>query len=291
MPFGGAAAGQRWVLDSLARPALSPGLLALALGLSALLGGLHALTPGHGKSIVGAYLVGSRGTAAHAVFLGGAVTLTHTASVLAVGLLALVAGRYLVPALFVPALQVGSGVLVVLLGLRLVRTRWASLRHGDAHGDAHGHAHGHDHPDHAHDHADQDHAHGHTHAAPAAVTWRDLTAMGVSGGLTPCPEAIGILLVAIGLNRIGVGLGLLVAFSLGLAAVLSLIGLLLVRARGLGDRLGARGRPALQLLPLGSAVAVTVLGAGICLQGAISAGLLPPLDLPRAAASAAAVLP
>jgi nickel/cobalt transporter (NicO) family protein len=101
-----------------------------------------------------------------------------------------------------------------------------------------------------------------------------LPAHRVSGGLTPCPEAIGILLVAIGLNRIGLGLGLLVAFSLGLAAVLSLIGLLLVRARGLVDRAGAIGRRGQGLLPLGSAVVVTLLGVGICVQGALSAGLL-----------------
>ena len=107
-------------------------------------------------------------------------------------------------------------MLVVLLGLRLVRSRWEALRHGHDAEHPHGHAHGAD-------------GHAHDHVAPpeAGVTWRDLTAMGVSGGLTPCPEAIGILLVAIGLNQIGLGLGLLVAFSLGLATVLSLIGLLL----------------------------------------------------------------
>src|SRR5918997_4122493 len=115
---------------------LSPWLLVVGLGLSALLGGLHALTPGHGKALVAAYLIGNRGTVRHAAALGGIVTLTHTASVIAVGLLALLAGQYILPDLLVPALQVGAGLLVVAMGLRLVRARWRTR--GSHHHD-HGH--------------------------------------------------------------------------------------------------------------------------------------------------------
>ena len=94
--------------------------------------------------------------------------------------------------------------------------------------------------------------------------------MGVSGGLTPCPEAIGILLVAIGLNRVAFGMGLIVAFSLGLAAVLCLLGLLIVRSSGLVDRLGTVGRRTQRLLPLGSAVIVTGLGMAISAKAALA---------------------
>ena len=185
--------------------------------------------------------------------LGGTVTFTHTASVIATGLLALLAGHLIVPDLLVPMLELGSGLLVALLGVHLVRTRWRSLRHG--------HDHNHHHP---HVHAQP----GHTHAEPAhphphpteSVKWRDLLTMGVSGGMTPCPEAIGILLVAIGLNRIALGMGLIVSFSLGLAAVICLLGLLIVRSSRLVNRLGQLGQRTQQLLPLGSAIIVTVLG-------------------------------
>ena len=182
---------------------------------------------------------------------------THTASVLATGLLALLAGQLIVPDLLVPALELGSGLLVVGLGLRLLRARWRSLRRG--------HEHDHHHPDDglgpAHTHAAHNHGQPHSHSHPAdGVRWRDLALTGVLGGLTPCPEAIGILLVAIGLNRV----------ALGLATVQCVLGLLLVRARGLVDRLGALGHPSQRFLPLGSALVVTLLGAGMALTGVLA---------------------
>jgi ABC-type nickel/cobalt efflux system permease component RcnA len=256
---------------------LSPWLLIAALGLSALLGGLHALTPGHGKTLLAAYLVGSRGTVRHAVVLGGIVTFTHTASVIAIGLVTLLASHFIVPNLLVPLLEISSGLLVVLLGVRLVRTRWRSRQHSHHHDYPHDHEqdhlHGRDH-DHSHDHNHLDHGHarhGHHHPHPADdVHWRDLVAMGVSGGLIPCPEALGVLLLAIGLNRIALGLGLITAFSMGLAAVLCLLGLLLVRSRGLVDRLGQKGQRVQRFLPFGSAVIVTLLGVGIFMKGVLA---------------------
>jgi nickel/cobalt transporter (NicO) family protein len=228
---------------------LSPWLLVVGLGLSALLGGLHALTPGHGKTLVAAYLIGSRGTVGHAAALGGIVTLTHTASVIAVGLLALLAGQYILPDVLVPALEVGAGLLVVALGTRLVRARWGARG-------------GHRHHDHDHHHHDDDH-----HIPQGDVRPGDLLAMGVSGGLVPCPEALGVMLIAIGLGRIGLGLALIVAFSLGLAAVLIAIGILLVRSKSRLDRLGKPGSSWQRLLPLVSAAVVTLLGVGIVVNG------------------------
>jgi nickel/cobalt transporter (NicO) family protein len=230
---------------------------------------------------VAAYLVGSRGTLRHAVALGTIVTFTHTASVIVIGLVALFAAQVIVPDVLVPILEVLSGLLVVVLGLRLVWQRWNAIRsrqhtaHGHADDLSHGHAHTHDHG-HTHDHSDahshaitHDHGDGHTHThlPPAeGLKLSSLVAMGVSGGLVPCSEALGIMVIAIGLNRILLGLGLIVSFSFGLAAVLIGIGILLVRSRSLVERFGGGGRWT-RVLPLASAVIVTTLGVGITLSG------------------------
>lgn len=247
----------RRLLSYLDTPSLSPSKLLLALALAGLLGGLHALTPGHGKTLVAAYLVGSRGTVRHAAALGGIVTFTHTASVVAIGLIALFASHFIVPSVLVPTLQVISGVLVVLMGARLIRQRWTAYRR--------------QHSNHAHDHHHHHHhgdGHLHSHLPPAeGFKFGSLLAMGVSGGLVPCPEALGIMIVAVGLNRILLGLGLIVSFSFGLAAVLIAIGILLVRSRSLVERFGTLGGRFTTSLPLGSAVIVTVLGVGIIVNG------------------------
>jgi nickel/cobalt exporter len=247
---------QQRLVGYLYETTLSPWLFVVGLGLSALLGGLHALTPGHGKTLVAAYLIGSRGTAKHAAALGGIVTFTHTASVIAVGLLALLAGQYILPDVLVPALEVCAGLLVVALGARLVRARWRTRG-------------GHRHHDHGHHHHEDDV--DHHHLPKGDVRPGDLLAMGVSGGLVPCPEALGVMLIAIGLGRIGLGLALIVAFSFGLAAVLIAIGILLVRSKSRWlDRLGKPGSAWQRLLPLVSAAVVTLLGVGIVVNGLLA---------------------
>ena len=252
---GGVTKGQEQLTRYLYDPNLSLLFLLIALGLSAVLGGLHALTPGHGKTLLAAYLIGSRGTVGHAVALGGIVTFTHTASVIVIGLLALLASQFIVPNMLVPSLEILSGLLVVYMGSRLVWARWKALRKEDPHH--------HDHsPNHPHDH-------DHHHTLPESVKMSDLLTLGISGGLLPCPEALGIMLIAIGLNRILLGLGLIVAFSFGLAAVLMIIGILLVRSKVLLDRLSnVRGPVRWEtLLPIVSAVIVTLLGLGIVAKG------------------------
>lgn len=277
-PIGipGSASGQaQRLLAYLYMPTLSPWVLLLALALAGLLGGLHALTPGHGKTLVAAYLVGSRGTVRHAVTLGAIVTFTHTASVIVIGLLALFASKFVVPNVLVPVLEVLSGLLVVFMGARLIWQRWNAFRsssqpHEHNHGHDHTHGHSQDREEgrpHAYTH---DHGDGHTHShmpPPEGIKLSNLVAMGVSGGLVPCPEALGIMVMAIGLNRILLGLGLIVSFSFGLAAVLIVIGILLVRSRWLVERLGGIGNRWSSALPLASAVIVTVLGVGITLSG------------------------
>ena len=252
----GISAGQEQLNRYLYEPELSPFFLMVALGLSVVLGGLHALTPGHGKTLVAAYLIGSRGTVGHAVALGGIVTFTHTASVIVIGLLALLASQFIVPNVLAPTLEILSGLLVVYLGVRLLWTRWRGVsRQTDDH--------------HSHHHGEHDHHHHH-HDLPEQVKMSDLLTLGISGGLVPCPEALGIMLIAIGLNRISFGLGLVVAFSFGLAAILIIIGVLLVRSKSLLDGVGRYGEHWQTVLPLVSAIIVTLLGLGI-----VAKGLLP----------------
>jgi len=186
-------------------------------------GALHALSPGHGKAMVAAYMVGTRGTARHALALGATVTVTHTAGVFALGLVALALTAYILPEDLYPWLNLASGLLVVLVGGAVLRSRWRS-RGGDA---GHGHHH---HHDHEHDHHDHDHGRGHHHHLPSQPGWRSLLAMGASAGLIPCPSALVVLLAAVAQHEIGLGLVLIVAFSLGLAATITVLGLGVVYA-------------------------------------------------------------
>ena len=246
---------------------LSVAFFIIAFGIAVVLGALHALTPGHGKTVVAAYLVGARGTTRHAVTLGSVVTLTHTGSVFAMGLVALAASQYILPTSLFPVLEVLSGLLIVGLGGYLLYLRWRGWRTG---GSSHHHHHDHEHEHHHHDH---DHDHHHHHDIPDRITWRSLIALGVSGGLVPCPDAIAILLVALTINRITLGLSLIVAFSLGLAGVLIVIGLMMVHSRRLFDRMDSFSRLA-PAMPVISAVVVLLLGLGLTYGAIKDTGLM-----------------
>lgn len=233
------------------RTPLSAAAILSALLVAAALGALHALTPGHGKTIVGAYLVGSRGTWKHALFLGLVVTATHTAGVYALGAATLVASAWIVPERLMPWISAVSGLLVLGVGTSLVRERLEVALHGHAHG--HGHRHHHDGDEHDHDHLPP---------LDRAPTVRNLLALGVSGGLLPCPSALVVMLGAIALGRTAFGLVLILAFSAGLAAVLTAIGLALVYARGLFDRLPLDGRFA-RFAPVASAAIISLAGLAL----------------------------
>jgi ABC-type nickel/cobalt efflux system permease component RcnA len=211
-----------------------------SLGLALFWGAAHALSPGHGKSIVTAYLVGQRGTARHAALLGGVVTVTHTIGVFALGLVTLLLSRFVVPDHLYPWLNLVSGLLVVGIGASVLRARWRHRR-----------AHGHDHHHH--------HEHGHEHEQ-GDLSLRSLVAVGVSGGLLPCPSALVVLLAAISLHRVAYGMVLIVAFSVGLAATVTGIGVVAVLAKSVFARLSFEGR-ALRLLPAASAA--VILAAGV----------------------------
>jgi ABC-type nickel/cobalt efflux system permease component RcnA len=249
---------------------LGPGMLLFALAVAASLGAFHALEPGHGKTVVAAYLVGSRGTAGHALFLGLVVTASHTVGVYLLGAVTLYASRHVVPERLYPWLGALSGILIVCLGVSLLYRRLAGP--GAARGIDHDHrdGHGHDH-DHAHDHGHgHNHGHPHHHHVPdGPVSLRALVALGVSGGIVPCPAALVVLLSAVAMGRIGLGLLLIVAFSVGLAAVLIAIGLLVVSARRLASRFGragAEGPLVRRWLPLTSAAVITLSGVVITVQ-------------------------
>lgn len=273
--------------ELIAAPELTPLVAILGVLIAIALGALHALSPGHGKTVVGAYLVGSRGTPRHAAFLGLTVTITHTAGVFTLGLVTLFASHYVVTEKLFPILSLISGGIVVVIGLNLFVRRLRALSHADhahdhAHdNDGHHHDHSHAHAHHSHNHLDDPsvkHTHGgreHSHLPPGAdgsrVSWRSLLALGISGGLLPCPSALVVMLSAISLHRVGYGLILVIAFSIGLASALTAVGLMFVYARRLVKRpLGASRL--VRALPVLSAFVITCAGAAICYEAMISAG-------------------
>lgn len=306
-------------------------IVLLSLLVAAGLGALHALSPGHGKTVMAAYLVGSRGTARQALLLGTTVTLSHTLGVLVLGVLSMLASSVLPVERLYPILGSVSGAIVIAIGgwlvlgrVRVMRAQRAAPRthvhahhepahehgyhhpheHGDGHDHPHEHGHGHPH-EHGHEHAHphehehehgQDHPHGHvpghptdeghqpahgharaadgggwhshggvrhSHLPPAGTSTRGLFALGLAGGLVPSASAIILLLGSVSLGRPAYGIVLTIAFGIGMAVVLMGVGVLLVRARGLLERVPSR--PALTRLTAAVPTfsAVVVLSAGV----------------------------
>jgi nickel/cobalt transporter (NicO) family protein len=246
---------------------LSAAVVALSMLAAFFWGAAHALTPGHGKAVVAAYLIGARGTARQAGILGMTVTLTHTAGVFILGAVTLYLSRYILPEVLYPWLSVASGVLVVLIGLTLLYRNLDKMPHDSKAGHTHAeHTHSHhgenSHVHHTHSHGGR--THSHLPADGSNVTWRGLMALGVSGGLVPCPAALVLLLGAISLDRLGFGMVLVLAFSAGLAVVLTGIGLLMIYAKKRFERFSFEARVP-RLLPIVSASIITLAGVGIAL--------------------------
>jgi ABC-type nickel/cobalt efflux system permease component RcnA len=248
---------------------LSTKVLLLSLIIAFVLGAMHALSPGHGKTIVAGYLVGSRGTAYHAIFLGCVVTLTHTIGVFALGIITLLGSRYILPERLYPWIGFLSGVSIIIVGASLFRKRLHALHAKHHHHHDHNNHHHHDHDHHHHHDEDHHHDHGHSHlpvdAQTGDITWKSLLTIGISGGALPCPSALVVLLSAISLHRIAFGLLLIVAFSLGLAVVLTSIGLLLVYASQFTNRFHFKGS-LMQRLPIASSLIITILGCVIAVK-------------------------
>ena len=219
-----------------AREHLGVWVVLASLAVALFWGAAHALSPGHGKTIITAYLVGRRGTPRHAALLGLIVTVTHTIGVFALGLVTLLLSQFIVPEQLYPWLELSSGLLVVAIGVSVLRARLRRRRH-------------------------HHHHHHHEHELSA----RSLVAVGVSGGLLPCPSALVVLLAAISLHRVGFGLLLIVAFSAGLALTITGIGLVAVVARSAFGRLSFDGR-VLSLLPTLSALVIVAAGIGMTVR-------------------------
>ena len=256
---------------------LSWGLLLAGIAVAFGLGAIHALSPGHGKTIVAAYLVGSRGTPRHALFLGAMVTFTHTISVFLLGIVTLYLSQFVLPEKITPVLGAISGVSIVWIGATLFFKR---LRAARAHRHAHHHHHdSHDHHHHHHDHSHtHSHHHGdghvHSHVPQGDITLGSLIALGASGGLVPCPSALVLLLSSIALGRVGLGLVLLAAFSLGLAGVLMGIGLVVLYAKHLlPDSRKTSQHAAFRLIPVASAAVIVCVGL---IMTGVSLGVIRP---------------
>lgn len=260
---------------------LNPGVILFALLAAAVLGGIHAASPGHGKTVMAAYIVGTRGTFKHAVALALSVTVSHTFGVLALGAITVFASNLIFPEQLYPWLTLISGLIVVVIGLGLLlrlTLGWRTSRghlHDHGHHHDHGHGSGHD-PDEAHEHEPW-HEHGHRHDLP--LTWRNLFALGFAGGIIPSASALVVLLSAIALGRLGFGLTLIVAFGVGMAVVLTAAGVLLVHGGRLIARYfpdaGSPGRRALtRLVPVVSALVMTAAGSIVTLQALGQFGLV-----------------
>ena len=205
--------------DMLAKGAASPGLVFLTLLIAVGLGALHALEPGHGKTLLAVSLVGARATSRQALILAGALTLAHTAGVLALGLVLLALAQWIVPENVYPHISFISGTFVAALGA-FALSRYVKARRGAPHAHVAG--------EHVHEGA---HHGAHTHDLPgnAPLSFRSVVLIAMSGNIAPCPAALVVLLTALSLHQVGYGLLVVVAFSIGLAAVLTGLGIAVVR--------------------------------------------------------------
>lgn len=258
------------------RQRLTPLILAGMLGLAFLFGSAHALGPGHGKTVMAAYLVGTQGRAADAVLLGVIVSLMHTGSVLVLGLLLLQLDQFGAIERLYPILTLASGVAVGAFALTLLVRRLRAMR-------APKNAHDHHHNDHLHDHEPHDHEphdretqHGHNHGpgghshdlpeGTAPLSRRGLILLATSGGLVPSPSAVLVVVAGFAAGRVALGLSIVLAFSIGLAATLSAVGLALVFGRRvLENRRG--GGAFVRVLPVIGALALLTVGAVLFTTG------------------------
>jgi len=235
---------------SIATQRLTPSLVLAALGVAFLFGALHALSPGHGKTMFAAALVGTHGTVWHAVLLGAVVTLTHTIGVFALGLITLSATQRAVPERFYPLLSALSGAMIVCVGaslfLQSLRKRHKARNRNERS-------------------AEEDEGEGSAVPMDAKLSPRSLLALGVTGGAVPCPSALVVMLSAMALHRIAFGLVLILAFSMGLAVVLTGIGLVVVRLGAAMERTPRNAR-LLAHLPIVSAATILFIGVVLMIR-------------------------
>ena len=309
-----ASDGDQSLLTRIADPNGGVQTVLLTLGLAFVLGALHALQPGHGKTVVGAYLIGSRGTVSHAILLGLVVTFTHTFSVILLGVVALFAFNTVVPEKLIPWLGFVSGLLVSTMGVILIKYRDTMFGH------THSHGHSHDHgppPDGREvnldaprpyagtvpiEEAGEKHrgagygaespgphptpsapafqgGHSHEHMIPEKITLAGLISLGVSGGMVPCPDALVVLLGAIAMKKLALGLLVLLAFSAGLASVLMAVGILMVKASHLFAKRYPSQTTVKRITEL-SYLFIVFMGLFLAFQSLWSGGIIGPAKTP-----------
>jgi nickel/cobalt exporter len=243
-------------------------LMLVAFLLAMAFGALHALGPGHGKTLMAAYLVGGGGRPKQAVAVGGAVAVMHTASVLALGFLVLSATRLFPPERVYPWLGLGSGLVALGLGAGLLVGRlgvWGEVRRATrAQGADHEHT-GDEGHHHAGEHAPGRHVHAHAVPDASVLSRHGLLALAVAGGILPSPTALVVLLASVAFHRVAYGLGLIAAFSVGLATALIVVGILALRARDLVSRRMSSNLG--RLVPVFSASAIVLLGLVLTVRG------------------------
>jgi nickel/cobalt transporter (NicO) family protein len=228
--------------DFASRPDLSAGLVALMIAVAIAVGAVHALGPGHGKSLIGAYLIGSGGTLRQAVAVGGAVSVMHTASVLGLGILVLSAERLFAPEHIYPWLGLASGLVALGLGATLLVSRLHALS--------------------------ERRRHGHDHPHPARpLSRRGLIALAFAGGILPSPSALVVLLGSVSIGRTALGLALIAAFSVGLAASLVAVGAMAIRARHIATSRLPSGL--MRLAPVVSASCIALAGVALTARGLV----------------------
>ncbi len=236
--------------------------LVLVLALGFLYGAMHALQPGHGKTLVAAYLVGERGTVLHALYLGAVTTFTHTSIVFLLALvrLAFPEGERLQADLHF-GLVLGCGLIVTLMGF------WLLLRRLSGQAD-HVHLFGGHHHHHQDGHV---HHHEHTYSPQSGdpqrstnrVGWWALTTLGITGGLVPCLDALLLLLLTWSTGHRRLGLWMVLAFSLGLASVLVAVGIMVVKFKRFATSRWGEGR-LVKALPILGALITLGLGLWMC---------------------------
>jgi nickel/cobalt exporter len=247
--------------DMLARGPTSALVVVLSLLAAIGLGALHALEPGHGKTLLAVSLVGARATPKQALLLAAGLTLAHTAGVLLLGLALLSAAQWIVPETVYPWITVASGIAVIWLGANAL-ARFVHSRRGGAHDHIHGHEAG-------HDHSHGEHEHSHAIPGDSPITFRNVMLIAMGGNIAPCPAALVVMLTALTLHQLGYGLAIIVAFGVGLAAVLTGLGIAVVRGAALIAR-GPNIARALAYGPFISAAVISLIGAVMFGQGLAS---------------------
>ncbi len=226
-------------------------ILIIALSLAFFLGGVHALGPGHGKALVAAYLVGSRGRLKDAAILSVIVTFAHVLSVIILGVVALIMKDHFVQEKFHGWIGFSSGLLIFIIGYWMIAKRALdTVNKGN-------HAHG----------------HSHSHTPEGGISLGGLFSLGIAGGMVPCPTALIVLLASISAKKILFGLLLIIFFSMGLAVILFFVGALTVTASKFVESFSEE-KKFIQQLPVFSAGVVMLVGLAIAFDSLRSIGIL-----------------